>query len=75
MSCGGGCGGGPTYTNRRGEKVAKRVYFDPTQALFAAATPRFVVLANAGATSGKRFATKAAADDYARAIGGIVRSV
>lgn len=50
---------------------------DPTRALFAAATPAYVVVRNAGETSdrGKRFSTQLAAEDYARRIGGIIRQL
>lgn len=74
MSCGGGCGGAPSRTNRRGEKVTERKYFDPTAALWAAASQKWMVLPNAGSTSGRVFQTKAAADDYASKTNGIVRN-
>jgi hypothetical protein len=54
---------------------ASRTYVDPTRALFAAAKPSYEVVPVGGGGRGKRFSTLAAAQDYARKSGGVLRSI
>lgn len=53
----------------------RRKYVDPTRAAFAASRVQYVVVPNSASRSGKRFSTMQAAQDYARATGGIIRPV
>lgn len=73
------CGGKRRMGTREAAQVeAKREYVDPTRALFAAAKPMYEVVPHAKSgttTRGKRFSTLAAAQDYARRTGGVMRSI
>jgi hypothetical protein len=72
MGC--GCGGkARAQPARRGQTPAGE-YVDPTRALFAAARPTYEVTPLSGGR-GKRFSTLAAAQDYARRVQGVIRTV
>jgi hypothetical protein len=68
------CGKARAQPARRGQTEATREYVDPTRALFAAARPSFEVTPLSGGR-GKRFSTLAAAQDYARRIQGVIRTL
>lgn len=68
--------------NRAGRTVGrhdpderKRPYVDPTRAAFAAGRTSFLVVQHAGARTGKRFSTLAAAQAYAQRTHGILRPI
>lgn len=69
----GSCGGARRPEVRRSASAQSREYVDPTQAVFAAASPKFRVVKTAGSQVGKQFSTQAAAEDYARRTGGIIQ--
>lgn len=67
-----------TRATRAAAQEQNRQYVDPTRALFAAAKPSYEVLPHAQTANGgrgKRFSTLAAAQDYARRTGGVLRSI
>lgn len=70
----GSCGGG-RRAETRSSTSDSREYVDPTQAVFAAATPRYRVVPHSGSSTGKTFSTQVAAEDYARRTGGIVQAL
>jgi len=76
MGC--NCGGrkqGTRAAAAAGLPEHQRNYVDPTLALFAAAKPQYEVVKHGGSGKGKRFSTLAAAQDYARRSGGVLRSI
>lgn len=69
------CGscGGQRRAERRSEPVESG---DPSRAMFAAASPRFVVVRYSGDSSpGRSFATLAEAEAYARRTRGVIRTL
>ena len=73
MPCG-SCGG------RKATPNAKYVPTKPgattsAESFAASANPRYLVVARQTSTSGKRFSTLTAAQDYARRSGGIIRQL
>lgn len=66
---------GTRATAQAAQAERDRKYVDPTRALFAAAKPQYEVVQHSGGSKGKRFSTLAAAQDFARKSGGVLRTL